>query len=124
MDAPDVLRSQCKQGILFVAHLYPRTLADKDLIDVIPRSAQVMMRQELYPKRKKGGSQLTNDFVVYCDLCSQGFQQGYTGFLAACQAAPDHLEQARTILKQWPETKEAEQLMDELATKIWSEGEK
>lgn len=119
-DADKVRRDQCEQGIAFVAHLYPRVIVEADFIDVLPRAMQVPIRRELYPKRKKDGLQLTNDFAVYCNLCSEGFGQGYTGFLAACQAEPDRLEHVRTVLKQWPETKESEQLMSEFVSKIFS----
>lgn len=115
-DADEVRYASCKQGILMAVRLYPRIVIDTGLLDTLERSSQVSTRHELFPKR--GGLQMTNDFGVYCDLCSEGFLQGYTVFLAECQADPDHLEGARTLLKQWPETKEAEQLMDEFVSKI------
>ena len=58
---------------------------------------------------------LTNNFAVYCNICSEGYRRGYYGFLAAVQSASDHMETERAILQEWPETKESERLMETLA---------
>ncbi len=121
-DADSVRRSQCEQGIALIARFYPESLANLDLIDAFARSTQVAIRRELYPKQRKDGLQLTNDFTVYCNLSSEGFQQGYAGFLAACQAAPDHLEHVRSILRQWPDAPEAERLMNEWTPRLLKDG--
>lgn len=117
-DADQVRRGQCEQGVALAARFYPHFIPDLDLVDALSRSTQVALRRELYPKRQKGELQLTNDFAVYCNLSSEGFQRGYTGFLAACQEAPDHLGQIRAVLQQWPETSESERFMDEWAPRF------
>ncbi len=115
-DAEKVRQINCEQGIVTVANSYPDVFLDDALLGIFARSVQVIVRSQFYSsKRKKGARELTNSFEVFCNLAAEGFECGYSDFLAACQAAPDHLEATRALLLQWPKTKESEQLQSELA---------
>ena len=118
-DADELRMAQCKQGVMIAATFYPKVFVNDDVVDTMSRASSVSMRYELFPqlKRQKGlrAMKLTNDFTVYCNVCAEGYMRGYYGFLEVVQAAPDHLETQRSILQDWPETKESEHLMDRLA---------
>ncbi len=118
-DADALRLGQCKNGIMIAASLYPKIVTDEDTVDTMSRAASVSMRREVFPMVKQRRNlkvmKFTNDFEVYCNVCATGYTHGYFGFLAAVQAAPDHLQAERVILQEWPETKESERLMEALA---------
>ena len=121
-DAGFVRLAQCKNGIMIAASLYPKTVTDADTVDTMSRAASVSMRREVFPKVQQRKNlktmKFTNDFEVYCNVCAEGYTRGYFGFVAAMQAAPDHLKEQRAILQEWPETKGSERLMETFASQF------
>lgn len=117
-DAECVRREHCQYGIQLLASMYPLVFSDSDTLDTFSRSVQVSSRAIQAPRWKREHIQLTNDFAVYCNVASEGYQRGYLGLLHACEEDSDQLKTVRMTLKAWPETPESQQAMEHWMTQI------
>jgi hypothetical protein len=98
-DADEVRLDSCQRGIIMAIQFYLHMPTDTTWIDAFVRAMSVSVRIAVFPKGKKDEFQLTNDFGVYCNPAVEAFERGYRGFVALCDADPDHLETERELLK-------------------------
>lgn len=122
-DADLVRIDNCKKGIIMANLFYPKMPIETAWIDAFVRAMHVNTRIVVFPKGKKDELQFTNDFGVCCDLAVEGFERGYHGFVALCDADPEHLEAERAKLAGWPEDPDAKALVEKLAKQIMQKDE-
>lgn len=122
--AADQVRIQgCLYGILLAVQGHPRVIQDRDWIDLFARSIVVGSRVDALPVLKRQRYQLTNDFLVFCNLTAEGFITGYYRCAQQCHADPDRLEAFRAQIQAFPQSQEASRFLRQAAQEMLSEEE-
>ena len=101
--------------MMLAVQTHPKIIWDREWIDLFARSLEVGSRMNALPLLKSSGYQLTNDFLVYCNLAAEGFTTGYYRCAEQWNTDPDLLEVFRTQVQALPESQEARKFLKQVA---------